>query len=187
MVYLIVIIAVLMVVGPVIAILPSKRQKEQMAMRRIAMARGLSVQLVNIEDPDPAPGEYLTNTGKPLEPVMKAMAYRIARRRPSDWRLVPQVDWCVIRKHDATPGPLPAGWAFAPEPGPEMSNDFKGFLASHLDNLPADVIKVEENNYQLSVYWNERGGMDAVNSVLAFVDACREFAPYRLPTNEEPS
>lgn len=187
MVYLIIVVAILLVIGPIIAILPSKRQKEQMAMRKVAMSRGLSVQLVNIRDPDPAPDAYLSNTGKPLEPIMKAMAYRIARRRPTDWRLIPQVDWCVFRKRDAPAGELPAGWAYEREPGDQMSNDFKGFLATHLDNLPSDVIKVEEVNYLLSVYWNERGGLDAVNAVLAFVDECREIAPYQSPTSEHPS
>lgn len=187
MVYLIIGVILLLVIAPIFAVLPSGRQKERMALRKLAMSKGFTVALTRIEDPDPDPGKYLTNTGKPIDRVMDAVAYRAVRRRPSNWRQLPRTDWSVVRRRDATSADLPPGWAFEGDASLQISNDFKGFLSTHLANLPADVLKVDEENFYVSVYWNEHGGADAVNDIIGFLNACREIQPYEMVAGESRS
>ena len=76
--------------APIIAVLPSKRQKEQMKLRQQAMAQGISVELTSIDDPIPEQKKYVTGTGKQLKAVLPVVAYRIVRQQDRDWRREPE-------------------------------------------------------------------------------------------------
>jgi hypothetical protein len=180
MAYLAIIVILLAIIAPIIAILPSRRQKEQMQLRKRAMADGFSIELTRIDDPDPDPQKYLSNTGKPLPRVMDVIAYRYKRPRPSDWRRLPDVNWCIVRKKGQN-SDLPGDWTWSPASVPgtgEMSNDFKVFFRQNIERLPADVIKIEEVKYIISVYWREHGGDESLDAIIAFVKACAEIEPY---------
>ena len=185
MVYIIIVVVLIMIIAPIIAVLPSTRQKEQMALRRTAMALGFSVQLTRIDDPDPDPEKYLSNTGKPLERVMSVVAYRLPRKRPKDWRRLPQIDWCLVRKHDATMPDLPPGWVWELHPGDRVSPEFLKFLTTQVNRLPADIVRIEEAGYLISAYWNEHGGEDAVNAITKFITECAGILPYSSEIMDE--
>jgi len=185
MVYVGIAIVLLLIIAPIIAILPSKRQKEQMAMRRMAMSAGLSVELTRIADPDPDPEKYLSNTGKPLARVMPAVAYRLSRRRPPNWRQVPQVDWCLVRREAANAPGLPPRWAWEEPYDERMSNELKEFFLQNLAGLPNDVVRVDEAKYVLSAYWNEHGGEQAVASIVEFLRGCSQVTPYVPPVDAD--
>lgn len=176
--YLVIGLILLLIIAPIFAVLPSARQKEQMNLRRQAMAKGFQVDFETIDDPDPDPEQYLSNTGKPLARVMRRAAYRYARRRPSDWRRLPQVDWSVVRRPHADGVALPAGWDWDEPIHPAMSNELEEFLRTNLVSLPNDVVRVEEKSYIISVFWNEEGGPEAVQAIIDFVLACAAATPY---------
>ena len=178
MVYLAIAVVLILIIAPIFAILPSKRQKEQMALRRIAMSEGLSVELTRIEDPDPDPQKYLSNTGKPLERVMAVIAYRYARRRPANWRQVARVDWCLVRRQGAGGEGLPPNWTWEAGTTDRLSSAMRSFIGDNLAKLPNDVVRVEEINYVISVYWNEQGGTEAVNAIIGFVKDCALVTPF---------
>ena len=67
MIYIIIGLVLLLIAAPIIAVLPSKRQKEQMKLRQQAMAQGISVELTSIDDPIPEQKKYITGTGKQLK------------------------------------------------------------------------------------------------------------------------
>ena len=140
MTYLIIAIALLFVIAPIFAILPSGRQKEQMKLRRSAMSKGISVELTRIQDPNPHQDKYLSNTGKPLDPVLSIAAYRKGRPRPKQWRISPQIDWTLendeIRSTDVLSSELPGNWHWVPSKPPELSDDFESFLKQELESLP---------------------------------------------------
>ena len=186
MVYVIIIVVLILVIVPIFSVLPSKRQKEQMALRRIAMSRGFSVELTRIDDPDPDPEKYVSNTGKPLERVMNVIAYRLARNRPHNWRRLPQVDWCLVRRHDAPASDLPAGWAWEGEVNSSMSPALRAYLVAAVVQLPADVVRVEEQSYLISAYWNEHGGEAAVNAIIGFIQGCAEQSPWSAEIEQAP-
>ena len=49
MVYLFIGLVLMMLIAPIVSILPGKSQKQIMAVRRAAMARGISVELTTID------------------------------------------------------------------------------------------------------------------------------------------
>jgi len=154
-------------------------------MRRMAMSAGLSVELTRIEDPDPDPEKYLSNTGKPLERVMQAVAYRFPRPRPPNWRRVPQVNWCVVRREAANAPGLPPDWAWEEPYDDRMSNELKEFFLRNLAGLPNDVVRVDEEKYVLSAYWNEHGDEQAVASIVEFLKGCSRVTPYVPPVDAD--
>jgi hypothetical protein len=170
--YLIIGIVLLVVLAPIFAILPSKRQKQQMQMRKLAMAKGIRVDLVKIEDPHPDREKYITSTGKPLDPVMDAIAWRIPRPRPRNWRLLPVLDWSVIKAADA-PG-FSQGWVWE-VPCEHLTDEFSAFLTAHLPKLPDDVVRVEELKYTISLYWHERCDEQTVQQIVDFLVSCRDL------------
>jgi len=164
MVYLGIAFVVLLIVAPIIALLPSARQKEQMALRKAARERGLRTELTTIEDPDPDPGKYRSVTGKELPRELKCIAYRRPRPRPAGWRWLPAMEWAVVRGEPAD-GALPDGWRWDVPLPPAASDELRSTLVSTLESLPDDVVKVDESHYIVSVYWLERGGMEAGEQV----------------------
>ena len=98
MVYLIGLFVLLMIAAPIIAILPSAEQKAQMEKRKLAMASNVRVEFTHIDDPDPDPQKYLSNTGVPLERRLAVKAYRLSLRRPAHWRETPSNNWDLYTK-----------------------------------------------------------------------------------------
>jgi hypothetical protein len=178
MTYLIIGIALLFVIAPIFAILPSRRQKEQMRLRRSAMSKGISVELTRIQDPNPHQDKYLTNTGKPLDPILSVAAYRKVRPRPKQLRISPRIDW-TLENGEALSPELPGNWHWKPGKPAGLSDEFESFLGQQLVSLPSDLVKIDEKNYFLSVYWHESSGDEGLSSIVRFLDACTKQLPYK--------
>jgi hypothetical protein len=181
MAYIIIGFVLLLIIGPIIAVLPSKRQKAQMAMRKVAMSAGISVELTSISDPNPKQDKYLSNTGKALAPTLKVIAYRLQRKREGHWRRLPPVSWCLQKKREAQGELAPWVWT---QQSDEMSGDLAAWLEGELPGLPGDVEQIEEAGYNIAVYWHEKKAGDEL-PVIAFLKACAEL-PLRKTTDDEP-
>jgi len=183
--YILIAFLMLVIIAPIIAILPSAKQKAQMAKRQQAMAGGIQVELTKIDDPDPDPEKYLSNTGKPLERRMSVAAYRIPRKRPVDWRQAPSTDWAANRVRQGSEvigAAVPAvGWLWDGSPDASLANDLSEFIAANLVGLPNDVARVEEKKYVISVFWQET---DEVSQIIDFLESC---AAVRIEMPEDPT
>ncbi len=179
MTYLIIGFVLLMVIAPIFAILPSARQKEQMKLRKLAMGQGIGVGLTTITDPIPKQDKYLSSTGQPLDPILSVAAYRLARPASRGWKKAESVDWSVERRADPTGG-LPQTWHWAGAKPALMSPDFDYFLVRELPLLPAEVVKIEEKNNVVTVYWHERSGEAGLGLIIGFLQRCTE-----IPTRVE--
>lgn len=158
MTYLGIVLVILVLIAPIWALLPSARQKEQMALRKRAREAGLRTELTTIQDPDPDTDEYTSITGKPLEQKLQCIAYRVPRPRPSDWRSLPAMTWTVVRG--------PGGWQWT-QPFPEAASaELRQAVDSALEKLPHDAIRVDEERYVVSIYWHERGGEPGVDVII---------------------
>lgn len=184
MAWLLIIFILALIIGPIMVLLPSPRQKEQAAFRSEAKLRGISVGLCTIEDPNPNPDSYLSVTGKRLEPVIKCLAYRVSRKRPLHWKRVRRINWKLIASADARLADLPDGWKWH-EPVDEIADVLRQALAAELPSLPDDVIAVEETNYVVSVYWREKGGPDALAGVCSFLEKLALVATPPPDSDEE--
>ncbi|MFT5014815.1 MAG: hypothetical protein ACJAX5_002242 [Patiriisocius sp.] len=169
MTYLIIIVALLVIAAPIMAVLPSPRDKARMVKRRRAMAVGVGVTITSIEDPDPDFKKYRSSTGKPLARKLSCAAYRLSRTQLLGQGDDQQSNWAVVRFAARNRAPLVGNWHWeAAAPGVELAAVAE-FLAVQLAQLPADVFKIEEKNQLVSLYWHEDG---EVQEVIDFLERC---------------
>jgi len=162
MTWVLIALAIAAVVAPIFAIIPSARQRAVMALRRRAMGSGIMVELTRIRDPIPDQEKYRTGTGRRVEPILSVVAYRVHRPRPDDRRAHPRLDWALLRQ----PGgklPFVPGWSF--EQPVDLPPATRTLLQASLPLLPDDVVKVDEVNYMVSVYWHENSGEAGLDSI----------------------
>jgi hypothetical protein len=173
-----------LIIGPILLILPSPRQKEQMAFRREAMNRAITVELSTIDDIDPDPEKYLSSLGKALPRVIKCIAYRHSRKRPAEWRRLPRVNWKLVRR-TGNDNRLPAGWDWQDTDAEALPPKFRESLISKLEELPADVLCLEETGYMVSLYWREQGGTDAMHRVCEFLESLSQVENDPIVSGDE--
>ena len=186
MAYVIIVIVLLAIIAPVIAILPSAKQKAQMQMRKVARSNGVSVELTAIDDPNPHQQKYLSNTGKPIPPLLKVVAYKLQRRRLSDWRRLAQIDWSVQRLprvDETAQDPFSSTWCWLSPCPAEMSIDLQDWIKNQTASLPEDVEKIEELGYQIAVYWHERTA-GSEESVINFLKTCASLPLHQLAEDD---
>ena len=172
MVYVVIGLVLVLIIGPIIAVLPSQRQKEQMALRQLAMGLGINVELTSIADPVPKQDKYISSLGKSLDPILKVIAYRKARKMPDEWRRATMVNWTIERRLESDDDDLPPSWCWVDERPATLPTEFVTHLGTALVELPIDVERVEEKNRTLSIYWHERDDSDAVRRIDQFFEGC---------------
>jgi len=172
MAYIIIVVVILIIVSPIIANLPSARQKQQMQMRKRAMAAGITIDLTHIDDPDPNPADYLSSTGKPLPRVMAVFAYRMPRRRNEANYEQPPSHWQLVRRGGQAAPALPAGWQWQDTNLQQLNVPLRHFLETRIAALPADVKRLEESEFIISVYWQEREDGVGLTKIIDFLKDC---------------
>lgn len=156
---LIIILAVVLILGSALWVLPSPRQRQQMALRRDAMRKGLQVKLTRIKDLQ-YPGEEIA-----------CIAYRLQRQRVNG----PAIATWMLRRHSEADGELQIpGWIFDRSEGRHRFVDGDA-VAATLAPLPEDVLAVQSTAGALSVYWNERGEMEDVDTILSVLTELRNL------------
>ena len=183
--YLIIGFVLLLIIAPIFAILPSARQKEQMRLRKRAMDQGISVELTRIEDPIPRQDKYMSSTGRPLEPILAVAAYRIARPKPREWRISAQIKWVVERQAENSTE-LPGRWHWDGSKPEEISPEFEEFLSRELSYLPDDVVKIQEVNSSLVVYWHESSSEEGLAAIVRFLQGALSVYPYKMYDDLDP-
>ena len=156
MIYALMILILLLVIAPVIAIMPTAKQKAQMKKRRLAMAAGIRVDLTLIDDPDPNPEKYLSSTGQPLERKLRITAYRLYRKHPLGGASMP-ISWQLDRLGNGS-----ADWAEVDTDRSRLPDQLLALIQSRLKLFPADVIRIAEKQGLVSVYWHERSDVAPV-------------------------
>ena len=177
MIYIIIGLVLLLIAAPIIAVLPSKREKEQMKLRQQAMAQGISVELTSIDDPIPKQKKYVTGTGKQLKAVLQVAAYRIVRQQDRDWRREPEANWSLERRAVAQDIELPGTWCWLDDKPDNLTPEFIRYLTDKMSHLPEDVVRIEEVNRVISVYWHERSEEAGLQSIVEFLTGCLAIKP----------
>jgi len=131
------------VLSPLVWLVPSRRQRGQMDVRLQARRLGVAMQLSPQEWP-----HWLVR-----QPPHSCPQYHRARRRGQ------QDNWCYWQSE---PGVWLNKWR---EPCVDDA------LLGQLQVLPADVFKVEATAQMLAVCWGERGGAEALQKVVDFLQA----------------
>jgi len=104
MAWLYILLALILVLGPVLYLLPSRRDKEQAALRSAARTGGLVVELASLHKADSEAHERVSASAQPREPKIQCVRYglpmgsplsglsevHLVRGRNSDWRADPE-------------------------------------------------------------------------------------------------
>ena len=152
----VIIVGVLIVAfGPILYVLPSKKDRRLAGLRAQARRLGLTVELKPVRNPDAAAVERVTAGGRPRAPMHASARYALTLDRMPDaappWRLLRSArGWIADEGMD-----LPAGWL--------------GQLRPLIETLPDDVVAVDFSGRDLGCYWLERpaSGIDAVAKIKA--------------------
>lgn len=145
--------------GPVLWILPSKRDRLLTRLRAGARARGILVELTRLRDLAAPLEERVSAGGVPRTPTRACAAYRQAI--PRSVNHAPR--WRLLRDGDE-PGQPVAGWTFDGERAGDRP--YWQEAALYLDELPDDVLAVEVGRNQVSLFWRERVAAEEVEAVL---------------------
>lgn len=144
--------------GPVLWIMPSRRDRLLARLRSGARQRGLLVELTTLPDPGAPPEARVSAGGKLRHPTIACTAYRHplprAARYAPRWRLLASA---------ADEGPV-EGWSF--DGTPEGDADYWRRTGELLKTLPHGMLGVEFDRNHVSLYWRERLEADQVETVL---------------------
>ena len=176
MTWLLIVLVLVVAFGPVLWLVPSKRDKRLSALRSRARSEGLIVEMRRIPKPDPAPEERVSAGGKVREPVLECASYGLPFAR--GLKYLPA--WRVVRKA-AEDGPDPfSEWQYDQRPkgeGREFLDEVLPHAATLLTALPKDVAALEVNGRMVLAYWLEKPGSteanvpDLVRDLTAFAEA----------------
>ena len=162
--WMIIILIMLSLIGSMMWVMPTKRQKYQAVLRSKAKTMGFQVQLEMVTAPR-AKGE--------MEPESRTMtAYRIIRNGLSQDQKRTFRTWQVFRIESMADTGLPPGWSWSEGEGLLSPEQLKG-LEELINNLPAGVFSIESTPVYAGVFWNEEeeeGVLEVIKDQLDYLD-----------------
>lgn len=149
---LIIVLAITLIIGSMMWILPSPRERQQMHLRKAALACGIRVQLVKLEV-------------KGLREPISCTAYGLPWTRGEK----PKSLWKYYNKN-ADYGQTQSAWqsdiVATTQPSFESLNPVDlDYLESMLCELPSDWLAVEQRSDATVLYWLEKGEEEAVKRI----------------------
>jgi len=146
--------------GSIMWVMPSPRQRYQAHLRLKARKLGIQVQLARVELPR-ARGE--------TEPEVRTIpAYRIPRNNLERSERDNWTHWEVLRVETLDNAGLIEGWSWSKGQG-GLSPAAVERLNAILSQLPDDVLGIESTPLSLTLYWGERGDESRLDDLQALV------------------
>lgn len=136
--YLIILILIAVVVGPIFGLMPSSKQKRQVKLRDKAMELGFHVKICQL------PQLHRAQVRK--EDSVEGVAYRLPRNTKNRNERAVGSDQQLLCLRDGSE-----------QDQPKSPNPLYTCLAETLEELPSDVVAVELTPLWYGVYWQERG------------------------------
>lgn len=172
--------------GPILWILPSRRDRLLASLRSGARRRGLLVELTQLPDLAAPPEARVSAGGKPRVPTVACTAYRQPMPRAVNhaprWRLL-AVDPAVSLLVGSRAGPVP-GWVFDGAAAGDERYWERG--SQPLSRLPDAVIGVEADRNQVGVFWRERVAVEQIDSILDdLAEALRGLSDWQWESEQE--
>ncbi len=170
------IVAILgIVIGPIMWVVPSNRDKRIAKLRNYAAEQGARVRLVAkrslpgiAEDKDSSPNlvRYSINwTLDKSEDDERNKSNLTSKPENSPWRL--QAGRIEHESH------FSGAWQWAKDLVADQK--WHSALRANLDRLPSDVIAIENTPYDLAIYWQEKGSAEEVDQVVSFLKTLRSI------------
>lgn len=181
--WIVIAVILLAAFGPVLWILPSRRDRRLAALRARAREEGLVVDLRKLPKRNAVAHERVSSAGQVRDPVVEVAAYaqglaRKLRNLPA-WRLQRGE-----AEDDAERAPRP-GWVYLDRPtGRDHVAAMLELADPFLSALPGDVLAVEVAPRSLLIYWLEGLGAGPAQ-VSEMAARLREFGARLLALDEQ--
>ena len=163
--WLIIVIVVALVLGPIAYVMPSPREKRQGKLRERALAMGVQVKFVSYHKLNPEAAERVSAGGEVKTPKMQSIAYRVAHEIPA---VQGPAEVVLVRiPNDAGVAYETAfeGWAVdrdAVANWPEFAARVDiTMLQQELNKLPQEVQAYAADERFVACYWQENVAADS--------------------------
>ncbi len=146
----------LSLLGSIMWIRPSPREKLISEIRLHARKLGFTVQLAQVE----------TTRGKgEMEPQkLRLPAYRFPRKELTKTEKGKWICWQVFRTENVANRGLPSGWSWKTGEF-EVTQEMCEMISQLIEKLPAGVKALESSPIQFTVYWREEGGVEQLDAI----------------------
>ena len=149
--YLIILLIVAVVVGPVMWMMPSAKQKQQIRIRDYAMRQGLQIKIADL----PQSHKQMVRKESPVQGVV----YRLPLT--SDKPITLKTISCLKK--------VEQGYEWQGQPQQELQSLFEDVLAQ----CPESAMGLELSGAGVACYWQERGGEAAVDQIKSALEKFR--------------
>ncbi len=170
MVWLIVALGLLVAFGPIVWLMPSRRDRQLAKLREAARRAGLVVELVRVPVLDATPEERVSAGGVARDAQRACTAYRLPVHGVDD----AGPDWFLLRDA-ASVDPLP-GWAGHPERRPRGLPADAGPYWTRVGRAVAALaercVALECSPAAVTWYWLENAGQRAPAEIVAEIAQC---------------
>ncbi|MDF2182916.1 hypothetical protein [Neptuniibacter sp. CAU 1671] len=147
--WMIIILIMMSLIGSMMWVMPTPRQKYQAKLRLQAKKIGFRVQLERVTLPR-AKGE--------MEPETTTVtAYRLIRNRRDKKLAQAHIPWTVYRISAVADLGLPQGWSWGLGEK-TLSEPQLDMLTEIIEAMPDDVLAIESSPVEVGVFWSEEGG-----------------------------
>ena len=155
--WLIIVLILLAIVGSMMWMMPSPRQRAQAILRQHAMRQGLQVQISRVLFP--------RALGEAQAEERDCVAYRLGRvGRDAKVDPLHFEPWQIFKIATHATENLPEGWSWGKGEG-RLSETSCRLIDSLIQALPDDVYGVESTPVNVSVLWRENGSQATVDEI----------------------
>lgn len=155
--WLIITFIICSLVGSMLWVMPSPRQRYQADLRMRARKLGVQVQLVRLEFP--------RGKGETEGEIRSVPAYRILRENLERAEKDAWKPWTVLRIETLENEGLPSGWSWGSKALSLPAGTLE-CIRELVEQLPEDVVGVESTPLHLTLFWHERGEADRLETLI---------------------
>lgn len=157
----IIIVVILSLVGSIMWVMPTPRQRFQAQLRAKAKPMGFQVQMVRLTAP--------RATGEVDAEKYSVMAYRVYRHNLDKKTAGLMQSWHAFRVDAIANEGLPEGWSWGFGEG-VLSEESQQLLKEVIDALPAGVSSIESTPIHITAHWDEKGSFDDLELIKTQLD-----------------
>lgn len=152
----IIVLIMMSLIGSMMWVMPTKRQRFLADLRMKATRLGFQVQLVRLTPPR-AMGQVEAET-------FSTSAYRLPRLDMKKPQRDQFKEWQIFRQEALSNEGLPQGWCWAAGERQLTESQLQA-LAQFIGELPAGIAAIESTPIHLTLFWDERGDEAMLNSL----------------------
>ncbi|MBY4676927.1 hypothetical protein [Marinobacterium arenosum] len=157
----IIILIMLSLIGSMMWVLPTRRERFQAQLRSQAKALGYHVQLAKVTAPR-ALGEMEAET-------YSVPAYRLLRTNIDSREREQLAGWQVFRVDSVANEGLPSGWSWG-WGASALTSDQLALVNQVIGEMPDDVLALESTPIHVTAYWREEGPLSDLERIKSALD-----------------